>query len=180
MMRFFLMTSALVFACAGAVAAADIHPGPPVDIPKFTLHIPGFGTWSGQITAENAPTGKVACPLTITYKARVELLDEAPPGKHASPNPGAQKFPVSYTWSPPNSLAGAYEVSNAQPGVLAIFMNIALSHEVTIKYLTSTPLEGLPVSFFATLTGGFTSAAPHPTEQLRVVSHVVCLNARAR
>lgn len=165
-MRLFLMTSALAFACVSAAPAAELHPGAPLAaIPSFTLTIPGFATWGGSITTEYAPTGPVQCPVTINYNAKVTLT---------SLTNNVVAGQVSYSWAPNKSLANMYQINAAQSG--QSFGGATTLETAQITYLASTPPEGTPVTFSATVSGG----AKLTAEELRVITHVTCTNGRVR
>jgi len=164
-MRLLLIASAFVLASAGAAPAANFNPGPPpAPIPSFTLTIPGFATWAGTLSAQNAPTTPVKCPVTVMYNAKITITSLI-----NTPNT-AVAGSVSYSWFPSKSLKGFYAVSNADPGTT--FGGATTLETMAVTYEASSPPEGSPVTFEATLSGDKT-----PTKELlRVVSHVICSN----
>jgi hypothetical protein len=163
-MRFFLFASAFVLACAGVAPAADLNPGAPIlPIPSFTLAIPGYATWAGTLSAQNAPAGPVKCPVTVMYNAKITIT---------SLTNNVVAGAISYSWAPSKALPGFYEVSNADPG--AAFGGAPELVTAAITYEASSPSEGSPVTFTATVSG-----ANAPTKEiLRVVSHIKCTNVR--
>ena len=155
---------AALLVSANAVSAKEVGPVTPlVDIPSFTLAVPGFATYAATIVATGTPSGSVKCPVWIQYVAKVTLTP-ATPGKVIA-------SPVEDSWTPARSLAGSYDVSgDGNPS--QSLLSAPLMSTFTVTFKASTASEGLPVTFFLKVPGQTAK------QELRVVSHVQCLGSR--
>ncbi|MBV9440659.1 MAG: hypothetical protein JOZ24_11765, partial [Candidatus Eremiobacteraeota bacterium] len=164
------VTGTAVFVTNAPAPARDINPGVPLaDVPSFSVTVPNFAssggqpisvTFAGSITAKTLTPPGVPCASTVEYDAKVTLTPSASP-----PNIAFAR-PVSYSWAPSKSLAGAYDVNNAPSG--QGLLSVPLVSSAMITYKASSPAEGSPVTFLVDF------GPPIGKQMLRVVSHVQC------